>query len=84
MDADGGAGDGPRPREHDALEALRWDWGEAYLIGHDDEHGWYAGRRDKIGDLLTEAGPDDLRQAIADDYAVKRVGREAAEELTIP
>jgi hypothetical protein len=32
-----------------ALEALRFGWGDAYLIGHDDERGYWAARRDKIG-----------------------------------
>jgi len=66
------------PSEQEALEALRFGWGDAYLIGHDDEHGFWAARRDRIGGLLTEAGPDDLRQAIIEDYAAKPVPREPA------
>ncbi len=58
-----------------ALEALTWDWGEAYLIGHDDERGWWASRRDQIGDLLTAAGPDGLRRQIRADYALRPVPR---------
>jgi hypothetical protein len=65
-----------RPWEEQALEALQWDWDTAYLIGHDDKHGWYAGRRDKIGDLITTADPDALRREIAKDYAVRPVPRE--------
>lgn len=64
------------PVEAEALEAIRFGWGDAYLVGHDDERGWWAARRDRIGGLLTEATPDELRQAITEDYAVKPVPRE--------
>jgi len=63
-----------RPWEEAALEALRWDW--AYLIGHDDERGWWAARRDRIGALMTTDGPDELRREISEDYALKPVPRE--------
>jgi hypothetical protein len=58
------------------LAALQWNWGEAYLIGYDDVHGWWASRRDQIGGLLTEAGPDELRAAIIADYDLKPVPRD--------
>jgi hypothetical protein len=74
MAADGAA-EG-RTADDDTLEALRWDWGEAYLIGHDDERGWWAARRDRIGSLLTGADPDALRGQIRADYALKRVPRD--------
>jgi hypothetical protein len=67
---------GLKPWEQDALEALQWDWDTAYLIGHDDEHGWFAGRLDKIGDLITADDPDALRREIAENYATKPVPRE--------
>lgn len=54
--------------EDDALEALRLDWGEFYLIGYDGERGWYAARRGLIGVLLTGEGPGELRAAMAEDY----------------
>lgn len=57
------------------LAALQWNWGEAYLIGCDEEHGWWASRRDQIGGLITEAGPDELRAAIIADYDLKPVPR---------
>lgn len=78
MTGDPGAGQGSslRPWEEQALKALRWDWDTAYLIGHDEEHGWYAGRRDKIGDLITAPDPDALRREIAGNYALKPVPRE--------
>jgi hypothetical protein len=56
-----------------ALDALRFGWGDAYLIGHDDQRGWWAARRDRIGGLLTAADHDALRDAIAEDYALKPV-----------
>jgi hypothetical protein len=67
---------GPLGREEKALEALRWDWDTAYVIGHDDEHGWYDGRRDRIGELITADDPDALRRKIAENYAIKPVPRE--------
>lgn len=68
--------DAPKALDEVALEALRFGWDTAYLIGHDDEHGYFAARRDKIGGLLTAPDPDGLRQAITADYAVKPVPRE--------
>ena len=53
------------------LEALRLGWSDCYLIGHDAEHGWWASRRDQIGGLLTAAEPDELRNAIRTDFAMK-------------
>jgi hypothetical protein len=64
--------------DEEALEALRFGWGEAYLIDYDVEHGYWAARRDKIGGLLTASDPDELRSAITEDYAVKPVPREPA------
>lgn len=74
------------PAEQAALDAVRYGWGDAYLIGHDDERGYWAARRDRIGGLLTAPSPDELRQAVADDYALKRVPREndAAAEEALP
>jgi hypothetical protein len=57
------------------LAVLQLNWGEAYLIGHDDEHGWWASRRDEIGGLITETGPDELVAAIRADYTLKPVPR---------
>ena len=62
------------------LAALQWHWGEAYLIGCDDEHGWWASRRDQIGGLITEHGPDELTAAIRADYTFKPVPRGLAED----
>jgi hypothetical protein len=68
----------PRPQDGQELEALRFGWGDAYLIDFGVVRGYWAARRDKIGGLLTAANPDELRQAITDDYAVKPVPREPA------
>ena len=46
------------------LESLRWNWGDAYDIGH-DERGWRALRRDGLGDVLTGATP---RRAVQADH----------------
>ena len=81
MSADPGAGQTQgalTPWERDALEAVRFGWDTAYLIGYDDERGYWAARRDRIGGLLTAPTPDELRQAITEDYALKPVPREPA------
>ncbi len=67
-----------------ALEALRWDWGEAYEIGLDDELGWHARRRDGLGGWLTAPGADELYEAIAADYALKPVPRDMSAPLDGP
>lgn len=59
-----------------ALEALEFDWGDAYLIGQDGKDGWQARRRDQIGTRLTAPGPDELRAAIRADYELKPVPRD--------
>ena len=68
--------DSPPGREAQALETLRWDWDTAYMIGHDEQRGWWAARRDKIGELIAADDPDALRREIAENYAVKPVPRE--------
>lgn len=57
------------------LAALRWDWGEAYRIGHDDVRGWWARRRDGLGGDITAPGPDELQRALREDYGLKPVPR---------
>jgi hypothetical protein len=61
------------------LAALQCNWGEACLIGYDDEHSWWASRHDQIGGLLTGAGPDELRAAIIADYEMRPVPRDLAD-----
>ena len=59
-----------------ALEALRFHWGDAYEIGEDDEHGWWAKRRDGKGGLITAADPDELRRLIYEDHDLMPVPRD--------
>jgi hypothetical protein len=60
-----------------ALEALRYDWGDAYEFGVEDESGvWWARRLDGKGGLIEAANPDDLRKLIHDDYALMPVPRD--------
>jgi hypothetical protein len=54
------------------MELLQHDWGSAYEI----EPG-RAVRRDGLGEV-TGATPDELREAIAADYAERRVPRDVA------
>jgi hypothetical protein len=67
-----------RLQDGQELEAIRFGWGDAYLIDFDVERGYWAARRDKIGGLLTASDPDELRKAITEDYAAKPVPREPA------
>ena len=62
--------------EQAELKSLQWDWGDAYDIGHDDEHSWHAKRRDGHGGLLTAADPDELYKVIAADYGDRHVARD--------
>jgi hypothetical protein len=59
-----------------ALEALRWNWGESYDIGEDDERGWWAKRRDGLGGLIIAADPSELRALIYADHDLKPVPRD--------
>lgn len=65
-----------------ALSALRYGWGDAYLIGCDDERGWWAARRDQIGGYLTAHDPDGLWTAIHEDYDLKPVPRDLPSQVT--
>jgi hypothetical protein len=57
------------------LEALRFHWGDAYVIGFDDEKDWHAKRRDGMGGVLTGANPDELYKLIGEDYRLNPVPR---------
>ena len=67
--------------DQDALKALEFGWGEAYEIGHDEERGHWARRRDGIGGDITAPGPDELWQAIRKDYDLKPVHRDVPGQL---
>ena len=60
-----------------ALEVLRWDRGEVYLIEVTGEREWRAKRRDGLGGWIEAAGPDGLDLAIKEDYALRPVPRDA-------
>ena len=64
-----------KPWDEAALAEIRFGWGDAYEIGHDNERGYWAARRDRIGGLLNADTPDLLRKAITEDYAAKPVPR---------
>lgn len=55
-----------------ALGALRYDWGSAYEIEGDGEE-WRARRLDGLGGWIEADSPDDLRNEIFGDYALKPV-----------
>lgn len=64
------------PGIEQALDALRFHWGDAYDIGHDDDRGWWARRRDGIGGDLTAAEPGQLHTAIVADYNLNPVSHD--------
>jgi hypothetical protein len=64
------------PARDQALKALRWNWGDAFELGEDDEHGWRAERRDGIGGLITAADPGELDVLVDTDYGLMPVSRD--------
>jgi hypothetical protein len=56
-----------------ALEALEPDFGESFMLGYDEEHGWHAARRDRIGGYVDGDTPGELRTAMAESLAMKPV-----------
>lgn len=58
------------------LDALIYGWGDAYVIGRDDERGWHARRRDGRGGDITASEPETLWKAIGEDYRAMRVPRD--------
>jgi hypothetical protein len=59
----------------DLLAALRWHWGEAYVIANPEPGVWLAERRDDHTTLRADT-PIVLRRRILRDYAARPVGRE--------
>ena len=57
--------------EEQALEALRLDYGDGWVIGHSEEHGWYAASRDPVGAYRAEDTPDELRASLAGESALR-------------
>lgn len=58
------------------LEALRYAWGEAYRIWHADDGRWMAERLDGLGGEIGAGSPEELAQAIFEDYSLKPVSRD--------
>jgi hypothetical protein len=58
-----------------ALEALRWHWGEAYVIAHPGPDVWLAERRDDHA-TLRAGTPAGLRDLIVKDYMGRPVSRD--------
>lgn len=62
-----------------ALEALRWNWGEAYEVNMVNDE-WRARRRDGLGDWLIAPNAGGLRNRILSDYMFKPVPRPQPEQ----
>jgi hypothetical protein len=58
-----------------ALEALEFNWGDAYEIGCEDGEWWF-GRRDGIGGRERASAPDELRRMIVADYEFRPVRKD--------
>ena len=56
------------------LESLVWDWGSAYSISCPAPDRWVAQRRDNR-QTITAGGPEELREAIREDYRRSPVER---------
>jgi hypothetical protein len=56
------------------LIALRWHWGEAYVICHPEPDVWTAQRRD-THETLRDFTPVGLRDQIIRDYTARSVKR---------
>jgi hypothetical protein len=59
------------------LDALRWHWGEPYLISFFEPDNWVAQRRDNR-EMLRADNPLDLRDLIVADYRANPVSRQVA------
>ncbi|HLN69092.1 MAG TPA: hypothetical protein VK280_17720 [Streptosporangiaceae bacterium] len=59
------------------LDALRWHWGDAYLISFFEPDQWVAQRRDNRETLRSDS-PVDLRDLIYADYTARPVSRDVA------
>jgi hypothetical protein len=54
------------------LDMLSLLWEDEYMIGHDDEHGWWASRRGVVGHLMTANSPEALGRMLGDDLGPGR------------
>lgn len=67
------------PSRDDALEELRWHWGDAYEIETGNGE-WRARRRDGLDGWMTEGSADELHTRIVDDYTTRPVRRSPAKK----
>jgi hypothetical protein len=56
----------------EVLEALRHGWDQAYEFGTGLE-GFWARRRDHLGEGIRATDPDELRRLVREDYGLKPV-----------
>jgi hypothetical protein len=63
-------------RESADLGALRWHWGEAYVIANPEPGVWLAERRDTHETLRADT-PTSLRDRILADYFARPIPRQA-------
>ena len=68
------SGDDDLPVIGDALDTLRWHWGDAYTISI-REGEWTARRHDGAGGTLSAPDPDGLHKLIIGDYTFRPVTR---------
>jgi hypothetical protein len=62
------------------LKWLRYNWGDAYRIGWDRVRGYWARRRDGLGDEITAGDAWELSEKIRADYKARRVPRDLPPE----
>ena len=55
-----------------ALDLLWTLWDDAYSIGHDDSHGWWAARNGVPGRILTANSPEEMGRLLSDDFGPGR------------
>jgi hypothetical protein len=56
----------------ETLDALRLLWDDKYLVGYDDDLGWWASRRGVIGHIITAETPDELDRQLIDEHGPGR------------
>jgi hypothetical protein len=54
------------------LDVLLLLWEDEYLIGFDEDAGWWASRRGLVGHIMTAHTPEELGQALGGDFGPGR------------